>query len=538
MKKAIFSIFIIAVLSLALSIFASADSKVAEKNMDENGEIVADFLGEYTIDGSKFDVASIDVTYKTTDGEEKTGKIYFTTNIWNVGNRRQVNTTYLPSGFDMEQTVYMFDKVDVDGDGAYSGSEYLKGTQGDKNLYYTYESFENGTFDGLVNVKTDLKRVVYSTYLEYFGGNAFSRVSLVSCTHTGTPAVDGVCYISPRVTSLMSGTFGGEGNGSSNWYEPQFTRFVFEERTGEVEFGQYAICRGVLTEIVFLSGTYKLGRNDIIAFQWQKGTSTPSLQNIVIADGAKINSGSISWNVGSYGVIYLGSEESYQAQLANGDFSALTNKTDSLIFEELCYVWGHTPTPDDYNCTTAQGCIYLKDGCQHVFSEAMTHTIDTVYTYANGFNKEGIKKIGCTNGTCTHGEVTEISALFTSKGYSRDENTSAIVFDYKVNKDAIAEYEEYLGTKISYGVVASRALEIYEGSPINSSASAKDGAVSVSFENNEYSLIQLKLTSITAKDDALYCCGYFIINGEVSYLNGNEISSSALAVSYNSYTVI
>ena len=169
---------------------------------------------------------------------------------------------------------------------------------------------------------------------------------------------------------------------------------------------------------------------------------------------------------------------------------------------------------------------------------ALGHDNQVKLVYENGYMAYGYKLDGCTREGCSLRTEVEIEPLFTSKGYSRDENTSAIVFDYKVNKDAIAEYEEYLGTKISYGVVASRALEIYEGSPINSSASAKDGAVSVSFENNEYSLIQLKLTSITAKDDALYCCGYFIINGEVSYLNGNEISSSALAVSYNSYTGI
>lgn len=536
MKKALFTLFIIAALTVAFSVFVGAECVIDEANLSENGEIVADYIGTYTIDDKNVDVFSINVTYNSLDAGMKDGKIYYSTTIWNNGNRRQIRSTYLPSGFDLENVVYMFDKADVNGDGEFSATELIKGTEGGKNCYYTYESFENGVFEGLTDVKKSLTRLVYSRYLEYMGPGAYSEVSFVSVTYSGREMVEGTCFISPTLNSFHNGAMGGEANGSINRNEPQYSRLVFEERTGTVDFLQYAFCRGTLTEIVFMGGTYNLGSRDIIAFQYQKGTSTPSLQNIVIAEGAKINSGTISWNVGEYGIIYLGSQVSYEAQLENGDFSALTNKNDSFRLAQPCYVWGHEAEADDQNCTTAQKCIYAQYGCTHIFVEALEHEIGTVYAYENGFNKDGTKKIGCTNLGCSHGEITTILPLFTSKGYSRDENSSAIAFDYKANKDAIKEYEEYIGKKISYGVVASKALDIYAGSPINTDATAKDGAFSFAFEGIEYSLIQLKLTGIDKKDDALYCAGYFVIDGEVSYINGANIARHALAVSYNNYT--
>ena len=95
-----------------------------------------------------------------------------------------------------------------------------------------------------------------------------------------------------------------------------------------------------------------------------------------------------------------------------------------------------------------------------------------------------------------------------------------------------------IGTKISYGVVASLAKDEYEGSPLNIDASAKDGAIAISFENTEFELLQLKLTGIDKKDDALYCCGYVAFDGSVSYINGDAIAQTALKISYNNYTGI
>ena len=186
---------------------------------------------------------------------------------------------------------------------------------------------------------------------------------------------------------------------------------------------------------------------------------------------------------------------------------------------------------DDKNCETDDYCAV----CGNLVTAAITHVLGESYEYPNGFMVVGIYKNGCTNEGCEHGTQKEIEPLATSKGYSQDSTSNAVVLGFTVNHEAISAYETYLGTKISYGLVASNEQD--DNKPLNEDGSAKAGAVKADFTSlSSYSILQLKITNVDDKDKYFHCVGYFIIGNEITYVNGEETASEAIKVSYNNYT--
>lgn len=539
MKKKILITVITAVMLFALlSVVAFAKTVVSEDNIDEGGDIVASV--EYSFTGAK-NYYSVDITYTATSGETKSGKFYYLTSEGLYNNNLQLEGVYVPKDFDLAQTVYIFDKADLNGDGVFSETEKIKGSNGggdSKNPtmhWRTYEAFDktSGAFVGeATDIRTLIQSLSYSKYMRYFGHWFLCRCgSLKTVTYNGREALEGTFIVSPTVNELMSNTFGGDGsNVNISSLTPDYTRVIFEEREGSVYFGQYALCRGVIEEIVFLGGNYSFHGQESIAFQFLDGTSTPSLKTIVLDEGTTFSSGTIKWNVGSYDIVYLGSEGTYSYDNYS---SCLTNATGSVIYEENCYVWGHISAENDYNCETALGCIYAGDGCDFLFEEARTHQMAEEYTYANGYLAFGEYKYACTNEGCSCGETEKIPALATSKGYSAEESikNGAIVFGIVFNRDAISAYESYLGTKIDFGVLASSEKD----NPLNGDASAKTGTIKSSFANTEYSIFQIKLTNIPSEkyDSLLHLGAYLVINGEISYVSNKEISKDSTLISYD-----
>ena len=191
---------------------------------------------------------------------------------------------------------------------------------------------------------------------------------------------------------------------------------------------------------------------------------------------------------------------------------------------------GNHTVEDDGDCTTEALC----SACQNVIIEALVHNLGESYDYSNGYTNVGVYISGCLNTGCTHGETTEIPALVTSKGYSQDSTSTAVVLGLTFNKDAIESYEKYLGTEISYGLIASKVQD--DLCPIDVSGEAKEGAIKADFTGAKYSIFQLKITNIENKDALFHCSGYFVVGNEISYINGTTHESTSITVSYNNYT--
>ena len=532
-KKILLMLALVCALSCLFILSASANAVVSEKNIDENGDVVADFLGNYTIDNSSQNISSIDISYKTESGATKEGKLYFVTNLW--GSHRQLHSTYIPADFDMSQMVYMPDKIDINGDGSYSYNEQITGTQGDKNLYLKYSSYNEGVFSNTVDVKKQLVKLSYSTYLEYFGPAAYGKVPLTTVTYNGKEAVEGTFFVSPRVTQFYGGnngsSFGGSASGNINGETGKFTRLVFEERTGSVGFDQYCFCRNVIEEVVFLRGTYNL-RNDAIAYLWKEGTNTPCLKRVVVESGAVLNS-TISWNVGTYDVVFIGDESSYSA----AEFSScLVNATGNVVFEEICYVYGHT-VENDNDCTTALAC----EDCGEVLENAYDkHDENVTIEYKDGYSSVGCKNVICSR--CDYAVTEEAPALFVCNGYSVPEDgKDGIAIGYTINVEAIKEYEKASGKNLKYGVFAVLKDKLGENDIFDKDGKAIANAVVAEVSSNNYVAVEFKITGFTDEyKDLKLAMGVYVITtddegSEYSYLQGGEPNEGEkyFFVSYN-----
>ena len=191
---------------------------------------------------------------------------------------------------------------------------------------------------------------------------------------------------------------------------------------------------------------------------------------------------------------------------------------------------------DDLNCETALYCNIC--GC--LIMEALTHDIDTSFTFPNGYSKTGLKVVGCTREGCEQSEKTVVPALFESYGFSVDEKNVGITYKTKVNYNVINDYKAFLDstndskTAIDYGIFV--AIDKEEGKPINSNCEASSNyqAVVAKATDTPYSILHVKICGIDDPEKKLNCGAFIIINGNVSYINHNETSSYAKAITYNS----
>ena len=302
MKKALLFFAMISLFALALAFSVSAKTVISQDNIAPDGDIVA--CTEYHVKDYQY-YLSVSITYDDVNGNTKQGKIYYLTDPGLYRNMLQIMGVYVPSDFDFNQMIYLFDKVDLDGNGEFGSDEYLKGSNGATNVmhWHTYESFNSSTgkfSSATVDAKANVTAISYSKYMVYFGGYFIPCAkNLKTVTYNGKEPVDGTVFISATVNEVMACTFGGDGSSTNDVNKtPRYTRLIFDERTTEISLGQYAFCRGVLEEVVFLGGSYNL-RSDGIAYQFYTGTNTSSLKRIVVASGTTLTSGSIALQIGS-----------------------------------------------------------------------------------------------------------------------------------------------------------------------------------------------------------------------------------------------
>lgn len=194
------------------------------------------------------------------------------------------------------------------------------------------------------------------------------------------------------------------------------------------------------------------------------------------------------------------------------------------------------------DCTASNVCMC----CDYVFVKGLEHVIGETQSYPNGYIHAGVKVVGCTR--CLKGEETPISPLFETYGYSKDTKSVAIVHKVKVNKTAISEYEAYLTSKngesitIEYGVLASIAREDDEetsfvgGMPLTSNGEIAEGYNGVvgKMTGTSFTILEIKICGITDYTAGLNCNAYVIVDGNITYINGNETSDKALTVTYDS----
>ena len=140
--------------------------------------------------------------------------------------------------------------------------------------------------------------------------------------------------------------------------------------------------------------------------------------------------------------------------------------------------------------------------------------------------------IGCKRCPVT-AETKEIDALFTSRGYSTNEDS--FMYDIQVNLTALEAYEGFFGEPIelNYGLVVSgnSALETL----LNSDGTTVEaGVIKMTFDGTEYSKIQVKFNNIKNNGNIkIHACAYVIEDGVVSYIGDGVTDEISTTVSYD-----
>lgn len=225
--------------------------------------------------------------------------------------------------------------------------------------------------------------------------------------------------------------------------------------------------------------------------------------------------------------------------MLNGFFASMTLLTVEeyeKAVEDGTLVLGTSGTPARYMVYGYNKCKAFYDG-EHTLSDDAEYKFEDE-KYVSSY----VSVCACTRG-CGEDAVTEIAGpLFINKGYSvYEENGSGnIAFGIYINEKNIADYEAFVGKKISFGFVVGKENKELEGNIISGDgASLLDGAIVTDFtaiDLKSLSICDIKLTKIASdanKAKSIYCSAYVIDGGCVSYI-GESVTEKSIAISYNS----
>ncbi len=187
----------------------------------------------------------------------------------------------------------------------------------------------------------------------------------------------------------------------------------------------------------------------------------------------------------------------------------------------------------DGKCTESEMCF----SCEFEFVAGLDHVLENAIFYNNGFLMAGYISATCQNEGCQHSvKIEDTEPLFVMNGYSHaSAPTGAIMQSFQINKDAIEKYKTLSGKDVKYGILAAsgNVANIYKGV-------FTDNVVSVDFTNRSYDIMEMKIYGIGEShyETELYCCGYIIVDGAITYLDDGMESGATMPtkVTYNSLT--
>ncbi len=222
----------------------------------------------------------------------------------------------------------------------------------------------------------------------------------------------------------------------------------------------------------------------------------------------------------------------------DGNLEEATAIMNRIISENSGY--NNKITLVDYNEVTERGdvknvCLFYNyNRCDAFY--AGQHNNAVTYGFANGeiFIGDYCKYEGCAR--CGEKSTTVIGKLLVNKGYSISESGDGFTYDITFDKDVIAIYEENEGKAFNYGIVAGKITEGDGGKIVTATGEkATDGVFTSLFTETSYELFNVKVTGVDtaeykAKDVYLSA---FVIDGEDVYYLGQEVTDTAVAISYD-----
>lgn len=191
-------------------------------------------------------------------------------------------------------------------------------------------------------------------------------------------------------------------------------------------------------------------------------------------------------------------------------------RTSHIIVDNYCLPLALTGEhlSQDNPCVivcTECGFTAPKENPQHSKTEYMV--------YENGYDNVGAKVTECINSGCTHKVTVEARALFTCLGYAAPESgANGITIGFRVNNEAIGEYEKTEGSTVKYGVFVVLMDNIGNDPVFSKDGVAKEGTISFEIRNTELSAFELKIEgfSTEAQKEVKLVMGAYVkvIDGE------------------------
>ena len=164
--------------------------------------------------------------------------------------------------------------------------------------------------------------------------------------------------------------------------------------------------------------------------------------------------------------------------------------------------------------------------CDAFFDGA--HNEQTTIEY-DSFSAVGIKCEGCINEGCNQNVKIEVPALFTNLGYSAAEyGDDGITIGFRVNSEAISEYEAITGNAVNFGVFAVTANNIGNNDIFDENGASRTGVIAADITNGGFAIFNLKIVNFRAEQkDIDLAMGAFVgvsssIKTEYAYLQIEE----------------
>lgn len=192
-------------------------------------------------------------------------------------------------------------------------------------------------------------------------------------------------------------------------------------------------------------------------------------------------------------------------------------------------------TAKDGVCTECNAIVYCSDA---------SHNLEIIsISYANGYDKNGVKVVKCLD--CDAAETEAVAnPLLACLGYSTPQDGRAgVAVSFKVDNDALNEYEAVTKKSISYGAFAVSKDNIKLNEIFDKNGSLQNGVILADIANYKFNLFDIVIVGFDADHmDSLFAMGAYIAvtdsdKTDYSYIQ-NEAPLEYAVYSFESYNSI
>ena len=188
-----------------------------------------------------------------------------------------------------------------------------------------------------------------------------------------------------------------------------------------------------------------------------------------------------------------------------------------------CIILSHPAQADTPAGTTFQSFfsydVYFNTNAENIVTTSHNWG-STSMSYLNGYQKNGEKTSVCQD--CEKAQATTLPAIFTPIGYATRDNGTGILCDYRINVDALSEYNEYLGeeNELIFGIFLANANTFGDSFIGADGKITTEKGIQLQMTSNDYTKITASVIGFEEahRDLELVICMYVIDSSGIKYI--------------------